>query len=277
VVQRVSERGAGVRCACVRRCTFFRSSDSKAVAVAPAALPLDLLRVAATPVSGPLSSLRRAARAAEQAPADRGHIVRVLPCLGWPGVTLDQSMRGRVRGQQGRPAKAAVSCPLAMRRMQFFKNARLFMPGVLRRESDRVLEMQRNAVLNATVQAGAGRGQKGDADATRSGRAAEGQFVYDCRHSTFRFAADVARERQNKAERAERERAQLDPGASGTADARLRRDQVLYDSKTSSFYPRGGSPPAGTGSEGHEGGREEDDSVTAGRSDAERKRQDAKR
>jgi hypothetical protein len=140
--------------------------------------------------------------------------------------------------------------------------------------------LQRSAVLNATVQAGAGRGQKVDADATRSGRAAEGQFVYDCRHSTFRLAADVARERQKKAERAERERGklgQLDPGERDDDDERLRRDQVLYDSKTSSFYPRGGSPPAGTGSEGHEGGREEDDSVTAGRSDAERKRQDAKR
>ena len=134
--------------------------------------------------------------------------------------------------------------------------------------------LQRSAVVNAAVQAGAERGKKSDADATRRGRAAEGHFVYDCRHSTF-LPADVARKRQNKAERAERERAQLDPGASGDAD--LRRDQVLYDSKTSSFYPRGGNPPARIGSELDEGGREAADSVTAGRIDAERKRQDAER
>jgi len=144
-----------------------------------------------------------------------------------------------------------------------------------------ILEMlQRSAVLNATVQAGAGRGQKVDADATRSGRAAEGQFVYDCRHSTFRLAADVARERQKKAERAERERGklgQLDPGERDDDDERLRRDQVLYDSKTSSFYPLLFFPPAGIGSNRDEGGREAADSVTAGSTDADRKRQDAER
>jgi hypothetical protein len=131
--------------------------------------------------------------------------------------------------------------------------------------------LQRSAVLNAAVQEGAGRGPKGDAHATRSGHAAEGQFVYDCRHSTFRLAADVGREGKKKEERG---RAHVDIGASGAADAR---NQMLYDSKKSSFYPLGCITPARIGSERDEGGREAADSVTAGRIDAERKRQDAER
>ncbi len=114
---------------------------------------------------------------------------------------------------------------------------------------------------------------------SRPAAAAE-QFVYDHATSSFRLAADVARERQEKAERAERKRAQQDAcaGARGaTSAADVQRDQVLYDAKTSRFYPRGGSAPGRSGSEGDGVAVEEAESVTARRIDAERKRQDAER
>jgi hypothetical protein len=118
---------------------------------------------------------------------------------------------------------------------------------------------------------------------SRPAAAAE-QFVYDDATSTFRLAADVARERQEREERVERKRAQRDAGAGAgaggaTSAAGAQRDQVMYDAKTSRFYPRGGSAPAAgrSGSEGDGVGAEEAESVTARRIDAERTRQDAER